>query len=667
MAEENMRILKLFYVMANIQGFIKANELACRLQTSERTVKSSIEQLKTFALKRGCQVISVRGKGYWIQVTDKTVFEAYRKRLDILFNNAEKGHKGKQSYAIARELMLATEADEEGYVRLEELAQELFMSASALKKEMGKVREFLSSFGLLLLSYPGKGVRLQGKEFNIRLCMLELYENHYKTRVFPFQNEAYEKTLEDLDDKDAIRKTTLNLIRDSSCEMIDIYINRIIDYFLLMRNRDPDLEFEACPNDGFGEELSRGPEYELAWKLADALEDFQGYRLNEAERNGIARLILLWSDRDWTMEHFRKRFPEICKKSEELYKEICADFLTKWSFPEKQLEIDFELGILPELVRILIQKHFGFSGCQMIGNSIQENDIKCSPLSMIFAGCVAAVVEKRCEIRLNDYNIQQLAVRFFGIIDSISYVYRPRRVLVCGRNGKASGRVIAAAINQRLGTWWQKEMTVVPLYEARKFPLERYDCLIGSYHEYAYSYNWPYIRVSQAVTVEEFQEIYRNAILPGYDLTEAAQTEKWDVLRFHRDFSGYGPDSFLQLLAFQWGKDYEAKTQLNDMLNLKLRSPYIQAAGQLLYVLVPSFFTGKRIFELYFFKKSLLWEGEQIRQAVFVAMDFEKAPRLLKFMEAALRLLPGGLEKYDEASENKNIVEFLTKIIRNNL
>ena len=103
------------------------------------------------------------------------------------------------------------------------------------------------------------------------------------------------------------------------------------------------------------------------------------------------------------------------------------------------------------------------------------------------------------------------------------------------------------------------------------------------------------------------------------------------------------------------------------MLNLKLRSPYIQAAGQLLYVLVPSFFTGKRIFELYFFKKSLLWEGEQIRQAVFVAMDFEKAPRLLKFMEAALRLLPGGLEKYDEASENKNIVEFLTKIIRNNL
>ena len=116
MAEENMRILKLFYVMANIQGFIKANELACRLQTSERTVKSSIEQLKTFALKRGCQVISVRGKGYWIQVTDKTVFEAYRKRLDILFNNAEKGHKGKQSYAIARELMLATEADEEGSV-----------------------------------------------------------------------------------------------------------------------------------------------------------------------------------------------------------------------------------------------------------------------------------------------------------------------------------------------------------------------------------------------------------------------------------------------------------------------------------------------------------------------------------------------------------------------
>ena len=35
--------------------------------------------------------------------------------------------------------------------------------------------------------------------------MLELYENHYKTRVFPFRNEAYEKTVADRGDQEEIR------------------------------------------------------------------------------------------------------------------------------------------------------------------------------------------------------------------------------------------------------------------------------------------------------------------------------------------------------------------------------------------------------------------------------------------------------------------------------
>ena len=49
MTEENTRILKLFYAIIGSSGFVKAGELAGLLQTSERTVKSSMEELKTFA------------------------------------------------------------------------------------------------------------------------------------------------------------------------------------------------------------------------------------------------------------------------------------------------------------------------------------------------------------------------------------------------------------------------------------------------------------------------------------------------------------------------------------------------------------------------------------------------------------------------------------------
>ena len=45
-------------------------------------------------------------------------------------------------------------------------------------------------------------------------------------------------------------------------------------------------------------------------------------------------------------------------------------------------------------------------------------------------------------------------------------------------------------------------------------------------------------------------------------------------------------------------------------------------------------------------------------------MDFAAAPRLLKFMEQGLRLLPGGLEEEDCFSKEENALDILTDIVR---
>ena len=174
-------------------------------------------------------------------------------------------------------------------------------------------------------------MRLTGKEFNLRLCMLELYENHYKTRVFPFRNEAYEKTVADRGDQEEIRRMALGLIRGSRCEFLDIYINRLVDYFLLLRNRRGKLEFEPENEaDGLKEELSRGPEYDLARQLAVGLEKFEGYKSDEEEIRGIGRLILLWADRDWEKGQIRERFPAVFNAALECLTEIRRELEEQW-------------------------------------------------------------------------------------------------------------------------------------------------------------------------------------------------------------------------------------------------------------------------------------------------------------------------------------------------
>ena len=150
---------------------------------SERTVKNDIKHLREVAKNCGCTLRSVRGKGYILQIDQPERFAQTREWINILFNNVENDVKEKQSYQLARAIMCGQAAGEDGFFRLEELSMSIYMSLSTVKKKMTWVRTFLNSFGLQLIARPGKGLKLYGDELGQRLCMLELYENHFHTRV----------------------------------------------------------------------------------------------------------------------------------------------------------------------------------------------------------------------------------------------------------------------------------------------------------------------------------------------------------------------------------------------------------------------------------------------------------------------------------------------------
>ena len=125
MATEDRRIAKMFYLLSKTGGYLKSNELAQMLQLSERTVKGDMEQLKIFTRENGGSLESVRGKGYCLKAVDPPRFQQAKERVEILFSNIDKGHKENQVYHIARAVMRFEGADEEGYFRLEQLADRL--------------------------------------------------------------------------------------------------------------------------------------------------------------------------------------------------------------------------------------------------------------------------------------------------------------------------------------------------------------------------------------------------------------------------------------------------------------------------------------------------------------------------------------------------------------
>lgn len=666
MAAEEKRILNMFYLLAAKGGYLKANELAQMLELSERTVKGDMEQLKEFVKNCGCSLESVRGRGYMLKVNNSFSFKQAKERVEILFCNIDKGHKENQAYHISRAIMRLEGADSEGYFRLEELADRLYISASAVKKEMPGVREFLSSFNLTLPSTPGKGLKLTGSELGQRLCLLELYENHFRKRVVTFCDSEYEQAFSDRNDKDQIRKVTLDILRVSDNDLFDIYVNRLVDYLLLMRNRVSEGRLIEMCKDGWVQwknEIQSFREYELAQVLMRRMEEFYGYQICEDELTAVALLLLLWTD--WEGEEdLEHRFPAFYSQASCLAIKLTDELKRQWNLPLEKIAPDFSQTLVSDLLRLVIQMHYGFSRCSLVGNSISQNAIKDSPLSMALADFLSEMLYNRCGCEINEYSVQLLAVRIYGLIDSISYSYIPRRILVCARNGKSSAQIIADGIRRRFGSDWIGKMTVSELYEARKYPPEDYDCVIGSFRAYAYRYVWPYIEVHSILQSQDYDRIRREILLSGFDLKQALKLCSWDVVQIHRDFSGGSIQSILQLIAYQWGFDLAAKEKLAGYF-LKKRS--IRIHRQILTALVSANFTSRQIFELYILKKPVGCMGDSVKAILFISVDFWHTPVVLRYVEHAVRYLHNGIDSLPSDLTSENLMEKVINMIRSEL
>ena len=666
MLTEEKRLLRMFYLLSDTMDYKKASELAARLQVSERTVKKDAEQLKDLARKKGCRLEAVRGKGYVLKVEDPQCFEQAKEALDILFCNTEKGYKENPVYRIARAVISREKADEDGYFRLENLAEALYISESDMKKKMAGVREFLGSFGLTLRARPGKGLKLEGDELSRRLCFLELYENHFRKRVVAFRDDKFEEAFEDRGDREEIRNAVLWIIRGSSLEMFDSFLNRMINYTLLMRNRmkaGRRVNREDCLWGQYREELQRSPEYEIGGRIMKALKKFPEFQEDDEETEALCVLLQMWADLE-EEDGLKERFPECYEKAQKASGEVVEILTRRWNLPFPDIDPGFARKLEPWFVRIFLQARYGFCQSRTVGNIVSDNDIKDSVLSMQLADETAQILRSRWEIEINEYSIQLLAVRFFRMISRISYSYNPRRILICARNGKESAWVIADSLKRQLGTEWIGRLTVSGMYEGRKYPPEDYDCLIGSFSPYAYRYTWPYIQVSQIPQPEDCERIRREVVRKGYDLGSVAARCGWDTVWVHRDFAAGQTEGIFQLIAYQWGKNPEEKERLARYFSERRIA---RIHSQILTLMIPAEDTGRRIFELFLLKKPVTYMEKTVRAVVFAAVDFGGDPKILKMTEQILRKLSTGMEKLAGEVDSDNLMDILTERIREEL
>ncbi|MCX0501524.1 MULTISPECIES: BglG family transcription antiterminator [Erwiniaceae] len=161
----NQRLAQLFDLLQN--ETLPQDELARRFDVSTRTVRTDITTLNELLADHGVRLVLNRGEGYQLKVDDEALYRQLQDQspshLRVPRTSAARVH-----YLLTRFLTSAFS------LKLEDLADEWFVSRATLQSDMAEVREWLGRYQLAIETKPRYGMKLFGSEVAMRTCLTDL-------------------------------------------------------------------------------------------------------------------------------------------------------------------------------------------------------------------------------------------------------------------------------------------------------------------------------------------------------------------------------------------------------------------------------------------------------------------------------------------------------------
>ncbi|HBU7546764.1 BglG family transcription antiterminator [Klebsiella aerogenes] len=161
----NQRLAQLFTLLRN--ETLPQDELAQRLSVSTRTVRADITALNALLAQYGAQFTLNRGSGYQLKIDDRSRFQALEETAPKT-QHVPRTAQERIHFLLVRFLTSAFS------IKLENLADEWFVSRATLQNDMVEVRERFQRYQLTLETRPRHGMKLFGSEVSIRACLTDL-------------------------------------------------------------------------------------------------------------------------------------------------------------------------------------------------------------------------------------------------------------------------------------------------------------------------------------------------------------------------------------------------------------------------------------------------------------------------------------------------------------
>ena len=609
---------------------LTAEELAKRLSVSIRTIKYEMIEVKAKLPEVGAELTAKRNEGYSIRVKNQDLFNRYLEPISFqstLANNFGSDDHARFLY-IARKLVSSSR-----FVKLEDIADELYLSRSAIREAVNGVMDFLRSYHLEVESKPGLGVRAFGTEYHMRMAMTELFAAHFHKVLLDNAGMEYAKWMEcSYEERQDIRHVFLKELRETDVKISDINSQRLSIYFIIVRNRC-NAGYRLRLPDHWKEKIGTSKEFYAAGAIYEHLKSrFWGFDLPEEETIFLA--VYLMSCRDlWNVDHpeqeYEAFYREACDIQAGLFnhiREICSLDLSSFSWAQREL--------CNCLISLLINIYFGLDGMERVWYDYENQAFK-SPVAVSLASVALEFLRERLQPSFSTLLFSRLATFIFKLISMAEYDIRRQKLLLVNFNGLGFNEIIKKRVLKRYEPL-VASFTAVELYEIRGMDQSKYDAVLMD-SEMAYNYSLPCCVLHTLSGEKEMDTLFNKCLIKAYQKEElllpAGQIE------INRDYRYTDELQFVQFLAFRHGKTYKDREQIQNYLQATCFHYIGFLPAKLMVLYLPFHFCNEECMELYCLDAPGTWREREIEFLLFFSVDWKNDWKKVKAMENCMRQL----------------------------
>lgn len=454
---KNNRMIPFVKLMMQQNDYMKSEEIIKSLSISARTLRDDLAKYKQYFQDHGIVIESKHGTGYRLVVVDEN---KYYDLITKLLREEEDAQRLLPVYPEDRityliKLFLSTKE----YVKLDDIADQMFISRSTLQSDMKEVKERLQFFHIDLISKPGHGLKIEGSEMHLRSCISQYF----------FHTEAMDDLFLKRNHMDAqqsrIRDILFDTLNETDFRLTDIGFQNLIIHIsiALLRIHEP-----IKDSLDYGE-LKQNKEYQIAQQLIHRINEAFDVHLEEVETFYIT--IHLMGKK--TMQYHKEY--AITQEIETLLEKIFKTIMIQYGY---DFSSDFELYTVLALhfQPMLNRLRYGL----MIQNPLLDEIKQENMAAFEIAVLAAQVIEEQMSFLLSEAEIGYLALHFALAMERVNKQYqRKKNILIVCASGAGSSQILLYKIKQRFKDYLDKT-TVIELYKLKTIDQTQYDLILST-------------------------------------------------------------------------------------------------------------------------------------------------------------------------------------------